>query len=111
MKIILGDFNAKEETEDIFKSTIGNERLYKANNDNGIRVIKWATTKNLIAKSRIFPYRNAHILVHTWTSIGGKTHNPFDHVLNDRRMHSIALHVRSFRGAGCDPGDHWLVFA
>jgi hypothetical protein len=37
MKILLGDFNAKVGREDIFKLTIGNERLHEISNDNGVR--------------------------------------------------------------------------
>jgi hypothetical protein len=36
MKLLL-DFNAKVGREDIFKQTIGNERLHKTNNDNGVQ--------------------------------------------------------------------------
>ena len=34
MKILLGDFNAKVERENIFKPTIGNESLHQDSNDN-----------------------------------------------------------------------------
>jgi hypothetical protein len=39
VKILLGDFNAKEGREDIFKPTIGNESLHDISNDNGITVV------------------------------------------------------------------------
>jgi exonuclease III len=51
MKIWLGDFNAKVEREDIFKPIIGNKGLHEANNDNRVRVVNFATSKNLIVKS------------------------------------------------------------
>jgi hypothetical protein len=35
MTILLGDFSAKVGREDIFKPTIGKERLHKISNDNG----------------------------------------------------------------------------
>jgi hypothetical protein len=57
MKILLGDFNAKEGMEDIFKSTIGNESLYEISNANGVRVVNFATSKNLTAKSTMFQHR------------------------------------------------------
>jgi hypothetical protein len=47
IKILLGDFNAKIGREDIFKLTIGNENLYEISNDNGVRVVNFATSKNL----------------------------------------------------------------
>jgi hypothetical protein len=56
MKIPLGDFNAKVSREDIFKPTIGNESLHKSNNDNGVRLVNFATSKNLRVKSMMFPH-------------------------------------------------------
>jgi hypothetical protein len=60
IKMLLGDFNAKVGREDIFIPTIGNEGLHKISNDNGVRVVKFATSKNLIVKNAMFPYRNIH---------------------------------------------------
>jgi exonuclease III len=51
MKILMGDFNAKVERGDILKPVIGNESLNEASNDNGVRVVNFATSKNLIVKS------------------------------------------------------------
>jgi hypothetical protein len=68
MNIFLGDFNAKVGKEGIFKPIIGNERLHEASNDNGVRVINFATSKNLIVKSTTFPHHDIH--KHTWTSDG-----------------------------------------
>jgi exonuclease III len=50
MKILLGDFNAKVGREDIFKPIIGNESLHEATNYNRVRVVNFATSKNLIVK-------------------------------------------------------------
>jgi exonuclease III len=47
MKILLGDFNAKVRREDILKPTIGNESLHEISNDNGVRLVNFATSKNL----------------------------------------------------------------
>jgi endonuclease/exonuclease/phosphatase family metal-dependent hydrolase len=87
-EILLGDFNAKVGREDIFKPIIGNESLHEASNDNGVRVVNCATSKNLIVKSTTFPHRDIH--KHTWTS-DGVTHNQIDHVLIDKRRHSNIL--------------------
>jgi hypothetical protein len=57
MKMLLGDFNAKVRGEDIFKPTIANEILHDISNDNGVRVVKFATSKNLTVKSTMFPHR------------------------------------------------------
>jgi endonuclease/exonuclease/phosphatase family metal-dependent hydrolase len=82
MQILLGDFNAKVGKEDIFKPVIGNESLHEASNDKEVRVVNFATSKNLIVKSTTFPHRDIHN--HTWTSPDGVTHNQIDHVLIDK---------------------------
>jgi exonuclease III len=69
MKILLGDFNAKVWREDIFKPIIGNESLHEASNDNGVREVNFATSKNLTVKSKTFPHHNIH--KHTSTSPDG----------------------------------------
>jgi hypothetical protein len=73
MKILLRDLNAKGGREDIFKPTIGNESLHEISNDNGVRVVNFDTSGNLIVKSTTFPHRNIH--KYTWTSPDGNTHN------------------------------------
>jgi hypothetical protein len=108
MKILLGDLNAKVGREDIFKPTIGKESLDEISNDNGVRLVNFATSKNLIVKSTMFPYRN--IRKYNWTSPDGNTHNQIDHILIDRQRHSNVLYVQSFRAADCDT-DHYLVLA
>jgi len=60
MKILLGDFNAKVGRENIFKPTIGQEILHQDNNDNGVRLVNFATSQNLVVKDMIFPHRNIH---------------------------------------------------
>ena len=79
MKILLGDFNAKLGSEDIFKHTIGNESLHQESNVNGVRMVKYATSKNLGVKNTMFPHRNVH--KYNWTSPDGKTHISIDHIL------------------------------
>jgi hypothetical protein len=68
MKILLGDFTAKVHREDIFKTTIRNENLNAIINDTGVRVVNFATSKNLIVRGTVFPHRNIHKF--TWTSVG-----------------------------------------
>jgi hypothetical protein len=43
IKILLGDFNAQAERDNIFKSTIGNDSLHQDSNNNGVRIINLAT--------------------------------------------------------------------
>ena len=46
MKILLGNFNAKGLRENIFKPAVGNESLHQDSNDNGVRIVNFATLKN-----------------------------------------------------------------
>jgi len=43
MKMLLEDFNAKVGRENIFKPTIGQERLHQDSNNNGVRLINFST--------------------------------------------------------------------
>jgi hypothetical protein len=97
MEILLADFNEKVGRENTFKPTIGNESLHEISNDNGVRVVKFATSINLVIVSRMFTHCN--IYKHTCSSHRGKTHNQIDQVLLDRRWHSSIFDVQSFRGA------------
>jgi hypothetical protein len=60
MEIILEDFNAKVGTENIFKPAIGNESLHDGSNDNGVKLVKFATRKNLVVYSTLYLHRNIH---------------------------------------------------
>ena len=55
MKTLLGDFLAKVGRENVFKPTVGNESLHQHNNDNGVRIVTFPTSKNLVVKSTMFP--------------------------------------------------------
>jgi hypothetical protein len=107
MKILLGEFNAEVGREDIFKQSTGNESLHEISSDNGVRVVNFATSRNLIVSSTMFPHRNIHKF--TWTSPDGKTHNQIDYILIDRRRHSSILAVRSFRTPDFHTDHHLMV--
>ena len=59
LKIVLA-FNAKVGRKNIFKPTIGSESLHQDSNDNDVRIVNFATSKNLVVKSTLFPHRNIH---------------------------------------------------
>jgi hypothetical protein len=82
MKILLGDLNAKVGREYIFKPTMWNENLHEISNDNGVRVVNFATSKTFYVIRTIFPHCNIH--KYTWTSPDGNNHNQTDHILKDR---------------------------
>jgi len=92
MQIFLGDRNAKVGRKNCFKPTIEQERLHHDRNYNGVRLVKFATSQNLVVKSTMFPHRNIH--KYTWTSPDDKNHNQIDHVLSDRRWHLSVPDVR-----------------
>jgi len=54
MIILLGDFNAKVGRENIFNLTIQNESLYHDSNGNGVRIVDFTASKNLVVKFTIF---------------------------------------------------------
>jgi len=60
MKIVLGDINAKVGREYIFKPIIGQESFHQDSNDNGVKIVNFVTSKNLVGKSTMFPHRNIH---------------------------------------------------
>jgi hypothetical protein len=69
MKILLGDFSAKVGRENIFKLTIRNNSLHEITNDIGVRVVNFATSKNLVVKRTMFPHCKIHKYI--WTSPEG----------------------------------------
>ena len=96
MKILLGDFNAKVRRENIFKLTVWNESLPQDGKDNGVRIVNFASSKNLVGNSTMFLHRNIHKYI--WTSPDGKTYNQIDHILIDRRWHLRILDTK-FQGS------------
>jgi hypothetical protein len=75
--------------ENIFTPTIGNESLQEISNDNRVRTVNFATSKNLVIKSTKFPHKKIH--KYTWTSPERNTHNQIDCVLIDTRRIQVYL--------------------
>jgi hypothetical protein len=80
--------------------------IYEISTDNRVGVVNFATSRNLIVRSTMFP--NCNINKFTWTSPDGKTQNQIDRILIDRKQHSSVLDVRLFRAVDC-VDDHYLV--
>jgi len=115
MKILLGDFNVKWGREDIFKPKIGNESLHQDNNDNGVRIVNFSTSKPYLLRAWCSPTKTivstpGNIRKYSWTSPVGKTYSQTDQILIDRRLHLSIIDIRSFRGVDCDT-DHSLLVA
>jgi hypothetical protein len=95
VKILLGNFSSKVGRVDIFKAIIGSDSLHKINNDNGVKIVNFASSKNLLVKDTVFSFCNIH--KNTLTSPEGKPHNQIDHVLIDIRWHPNIVDVQSVR--------------
>jgi hypothetical protein len=91
IKILLSDFNVKGDRKDTLKPTIWNEISQEISNDKGVKVVNFATSKNLVVKSTMFFHCNTH--KHPWTSPEEKMLNHIDHVLMERRWHSSIFDV------------------
>ncbi|XP_060842503.1 craniofacial development protein 2-like [Rhopalosiphum padi] len=107
-KIILGDFNAKIGKEETYTPTIGKDSLHNDTNDNGNKLITFATARNMRISSTMFPHKNIH--KQTWISPCGKVRNQIDHVMVDYRIRSSINDVRSMRGSSA-VSDHFLAQA
>jgi len=108
LKMIVGDFNAKIGRENIYRPIKGPDSLHEISNDNGTRLIHFATSQDLTISSTYFPRKDIH--KYTWVSPNGRVHNQIDHILINKRHASCIRKVRTFRGADAD-SDHYLLFA
>ena len=82
--------------DNILKPTIGNESKHQDGNDNGVRIVNFATSKNLVLKSTTFLQRDIH--KYTWTSPAEKTHRQVDHILIDEMAFEYAR-LTKFQGS------------
>ena len=106
IKIILGDMNAKVGREEVFRPTIGKWSLHEETNENGLRLVDFATEKGMVIKGTFFEHKRIHQA--TWESPDGITRNQIDHCLVDGRHFSDVINVKVCRGANVD-SDHYLV--
>lgn len=106
VKMILGDMNAKIGRETAFKPNLGNHSLHQECNENGLRLVDLAMSKDLAISSTFFPRKDIHKA--TWKSPDGITSNQIDHVLINRRHGSDIMDVRTCRGADVE-SDHYMV--
>ncbi|XP_048487060.1 uncharacterized protein LOC105395445 [Plutella xylostella] len=105
-KVVLGDMNAMIGKEEAFVPTIGKHSKHDQSNDNGIRLINFASSKSMVVKSTMFPHKDIH--KGTWKSPDGRTVNQIDHILVDLRHKSVVEDVRAYRGPDCG-SDHYML--
>ena len=108
VKIVIGDMNAQVGKEEMYYPTIGKQSLHEKTNDNGYRLIQFATLNNMMIGSTMFQHRNIH--KPTWTAPDRLFESQIDHMVIDARHMSDLLDVRSYRGGNVD-SDHYLVIA
>jgi hypothetical protein len=68
------------------------QSLHQDYNDEGVRIVNFDTSKNLVVKGMMFPHRNIH--TYTLTSAAGKTRNHIVHILIAGRGLSIITDMR-----------------
>ena len=64
----MGDFNVKLGKEETYRPTIGKDSLHNDTNDNGNKLITFATARNTRISSTMFPHKNTP--KHTQHKIG-----------------------------------------
>jgi endonuclease/exonuclease/phosphatase family metal-dependent hydrolase len=75
-------------------STIGNESLHYETNDNGMKMIQFATSKVLNVRST-FPHNDTQ--QETWYTADCRTANQIDHILISNRFRSAITDIRILR--------------
>jgi hypothetical protein len=104
----MGDMNVKLGQEEGYRPTISKESLHSISNDNGKRLINFATSRNIVISSTYFPRK--YIYKQTCVSLDGRTNNPIDHIAIDKEHQSWTKNIYSFRRADGDT-DHYLLVA
>jgi hypothetical protein len=81
----------------MYRPVIGKYSLHTLSNGNGIRLINFACSKNMVIASTLFNNKDIHKM--QWKSTDGQTFNQLDHLLIDAIRVSNVTDVRTFRGA------------
>ena len=108
MLLILGDLNAKVESDNTGREHVMGKHGIGTINDNGERLADFCEENNLLIGGTLFQHKHIHKT--TWTSPDGTTKNQIDHVIINRRWRSSLQDVRAYRGADV-ASDHTLVLA
>jgi hypothetical protein len=102
----MGDANAKVGRENVHQLAIGKHSLHESTKENGLRLVDFATSRQMEIKSTYFMHKRIHL--QTWHSPDGHTFNQIDDCLIDARHFSDVIDVMVRRGAKID-SDHTLV--
>ncbi|XP_071036428.1 craniofacial development protein 2-like [Parasteatoda tepidariorum] len=96
----MGDFNSKVGHEEEFRPVLGNYNLHDVLNDNGVRLISFAASHDMIIGSTFFQRKNIHKT--TWR-------NQIDHILISSRYRTNLLDVKTHRGANLDSNYYSVI--
>jgi hypothetical protein len=66
-KIITEDINAKVGKEQIYRSVTGKYSLHKTSNNNGMRLINFASSRNMVVGSTMFEHKDIYKM--TWKCV------------------------------------------
>jgi len=75
VKMIVGDLNAKVGKESRFRPTIGPDSFHNISNENGIRLVNFACSEDLIMSNAYFPRKDIYVEVILWY----ETRNQIEH--------------------------------
>lgn len=93
----MGDMNPKNVKEAEYKPSNRKYSLHDKSNDNGIRLIHFVTSRNMVVGSTLFNHKNIHKM--TWKLPDDNTFNQIDHISIDSRHLSNLMDVRSYSGS------------
>ncbi|XP_065572379.1 craniofacial development protein 2-like [Artemia franciscana] len=105
---LCGDFNAKVRRDASYAPAILGKHGLGGINDNGVRLIDFCATHELIVSVSWFPHKQIH--KYTWNSPDGVTRNEIDHILIAKHRRRCLEDVGTFQGADCY-SDNQLVVA
>jgi hypothetical protein len=69
----------------MYRPIIGKYSLHTLSKDNGIRLINFACSKNMVVASTLLNHKDIHKM--TWRSPEGQIFNQIDHLLIDANMY------------------------
>jgi len=81
--INLGDFNAKLCKEQLYKDVIGRHSLHEVTNNNGLRLVQYATINNFKVLSTWYPRKDIHR--RNWKIPGTNDINQIDHIIFSKK--------------------------
>jgi hypothetical protein len=96
VKIIIDDLNAKTAREDTYRPIIGKYSGHTKSNDNQIRLINFASPRNMVIDSTMSDHNDIHKT--SWKSPDRNIFHKTDHLIKDARHLSNLMHVRTYRG-------------